>query len=385
MSQAAGWYPDPMRAGTGWRWWNGAAWTPYTEQNVVADPTTRKPRLPRWLSGPVAWCAPLVAIGVVVMAALDPISVAAALVPLLLVLPAVQWFDRVEPEPRASRVHAVLWGACVAVLVAVVINTLVAVVAGDTASMVLSAPIVEEGLKALGVVWAVRRREVDSVTDGIVYAAWVAIGFAVVEDMTYFTQASVAGGLLPVFVLRAVLTPFAHPLFTFWSGLAIGRAVQADRRLWPSALWGYGLAVLTHMAWNGSLSIGQITTEVDDQVAGIVVAAMALLFVVLFTAVMVVLIRMRNSERERFVATLPGLILRYHVAPDEAAAFRSWGSLLAARKQLPRSARSAFDAVHASLARLSLRQADPHAEQALADQLREARQRLNRLSRPGRG
>jgi len=75
---------------------------------------------------------------------------------------------------------------------------------------------------------ALRRREVDGVTDGIVYAGWVALGFAVVEDMTYFSLTSIEGDLLPVFVVRAILTPFAHPLFTFWIGLALGRAVHLD-------------------------------------------------------------------------------------------------------------------------------------------------------------
>ncbi len=116
-----------------------------------------------------------------------------------------------------------------AVIVALVANSVVAALFGERAAMVGSAPIVEEGAKALGIVWAVRRGQVDGVTDGIVYAGWVALGFAVVEDMTYFSLADVEGALLPVFVLRRILTPFAHPLFTFWTGLAIGRAVHAGR------------------------------------------------------------------------------------------------------------------------------------------------------------
>jgi hypothetical protein len=90
------------------------------------------------------------------------------------------------------------------------------------------------------------------------------------------------------------------------------------------------------------------------------------------------------------MASVPALVLRHNVAPDESAWFRSWGSLLAERKRLPRSARPAFDSVHASLARLSLLHerhgaTDPHAEQALVEQLAEARSRLRQVIPPRRG
>ena len=242
----------------------------------------------------------------------------------------------------------------VAVLVSLIVNVAVGLLAGEQAAAVLSAPIVEEAMKGLGVYWAVRRREVDGVTDGIVYAAWVALGFAVVEDMSYFATASVSGSLLSVFVLRALLTPFAHPLFTFWTGLAIGRAVRAGRPVWPRALWGYGLAVATHMAWNGSLVAADITSDVDEDIAAVIILGVAALFVGLFVAVAIVVFRMRRGEQRRFEARMPSVVLRYNVPPDEAAVFGSWRGLLRARKQLPRASRRKFDAVHASLARLVL-------------------------------
>ncbi len=361
-------------------------WTTFTEAAyggaVAVAPGRRRPWWPRWLSVPVAICAPLTLFGIVVLAILDPISVLAGLVPLALVLPVVAWFDRVEPEPRASKVHALLWGATVAIVGGVIINTVVAITAGEAAAIVLSAPIAEEALKGLGIVWAVRRREVDGVSDGIVYAAWVALGFAVVEDMTYFAQASVEGAFLPVFILRALLTPFAHPLFTFWIGLAIGLAVRRGARLWPSALWGYGLAVASHMAWNGSLAITEINSDIDEDVAIGVILVMAALFVLLFVAVAIAMVVMRRREQRSFIAGVPAVVARHGITPAEAAMFSSWGTILAARRQLPRSHRRDFDAVHAALARLvQLEQrpvtADPNSEMVLAEQLATARARLH--------
>jgi RsiW-degrading membrane proteinase PrsW (M82 family) len=355
-------------------------WTAFTSDG---RPEQRKPRLPLWLSVPVIVCAPLVALGLVGLIAVDPVAFVAGLVPLAIVLPVVSWLDRVEPEPRASRAHALLWGASVAVVVALVANTVVAVAAGEVAAAVISAPLVEEAMKGLGIVWAVRRREVDSVSDGVVYAAWVALGFAVVEDMSYFAIASVEGALVPVFILRALLTPFAHPLFTFWTGLAIGRAVRDQRPIVPSALWGFGLAVVCHMAWNGSLSIAEIDDDITDDVANGVVVLTMLLFVALFVSVTVALVRMRRGEQRRFEQMMPFLVQRYALTPEEASMFVDWRGVRRARRDLPRSDRPGFDHLHAVLARLSMQherlgQLEPDAERVLVAQLELARAKLRR-------
>ena len=373
----AGWYPDPFGLAA-WRWFDGTSWTAFTGSGRPGDtvPERRRPRLPKWLSPPVLVCGILMALVIIVIAISSPWAVLAGLVPLLIVLPVLRWLDRVEPEPRTSKVHAVLWGACVAVVVAGVANTIVAWLFGEVAAMVGSAPLVEEGAKALGIVWAVRRREVDGVTDGIVYAGWVALGFAVVEDMTYFALADVEGALLPVFVLRALMTPFAHPLFTFWAGLAIGRTVHMGLPIWR-AWWGYGLAVVTHAMWNGSLVLSEVTYDVDEDVGTAVILLAMLLFFLMFVAVAITLFVMRRREQRRFVASVPSLVLRYNVAPDEAQLFVGWRHLLRQRRRLARQQRRSFDRMHASLARLSLLQERPgeldtDAEQVYAAQLSDA-------------
>ena len=169
----AGWYADPTAPGR-WRWWNGHAWTTF-----VADtaPARRKPRLPRWLSVPVARRAPLVVLLVGVIAVTQPVSILAGLVPLVIVLPVLSWLDRVEPEPTASRVHALLWGACVAVLVSIVVNVAGRLprersgVDGDLGATDRGG--IERRRHRLA---PCARREVDGVTDGIVYAGWIALG-----------------------------------------------------------------------------------------------------------------------------------------------------------------------------------------------------------------
>jgi RsiW-degrading membrane proteinase PrsW (M82 family) len=366
-----GWYVDPWHIAA-WRWWDGETWTPH----VHGGPES-KPRLPSWSSVPVIVgmvATALTMLGLLVYSARATlVGAVLGLVPLLIVLPVLTWLDRVEPEPRPSRIHAVLWGAAVAGFVSGVVNTMVAFSAGEAWAAVVSAPMIEELTKGAGVYWALRRREIDGVMDGIVYAGWVALGFAVVEDITYFADALEQGILTEVFVLRALLTPFAHPLFTSWIGLAIGLAVARRQSVAANAFWGWGLAVACHGAWNGSLTFADQTGN-DGAIA---VAAVC--FVALFLAAVVTVVLIRRDQQRKFTELVPLLAQRHGLTSEEVGIFGDWQRMLATRRALPRSKRPYFDKVHAALARLALfyrREggSDPAAEQLLAGQLQQARQ-----------
>src|SRR4029079_12058155 len=91
---------------------------------------------------------------------------------------------------------------------------------------VISAPLIEEGTKGLGVVLFMifLRNEFDDILDGIVYAGVIALGFATVENVLYYgrTVSAGGGGLLFILFLRGVLSPFAHSLFTSMTGIGCG-------------------------------------------------------------------------------------------------------------------------------------------------------------------
>ncbi len=367
----AGWYLDPWRQAQ-WRWWDGTRWTAHLSQA-----TDHKPRLGGWLSWPVAVAGAGTILSLIALLVVSTraavLGIALGLVPLVLVLPVLAWLDRVEPEPVRSRIHAVLWGATVAGLTSGIINSFVAYRLGDTWAAVASAPIVEEFTKGLGIYWAVRRREVDGVMDGIVYAGWVALGFAVVEDFLYFTTAVEAGQWREVFIVRALMTPFAHPLFTAWIGLGIGLAVARQQSLLVNAAWGYGLAVACHAAWNGSLAF----SGENESITVIVGAAIG--FFLLFVAAAITVTRIRRHDQRRFTEVVPFLAQRYGMSSQEIEVFGSWKTVLSGRRRLPRSQRRAFDEVHSALARLALFHRrtgpqDPATEYILTEQLRLARQ-----------
>lgn len=353
-----------------WRWWDGTSWTA-----SVHGAVEKKPRLPNWLSIPVVMCSVPTVLFLLYLAFVAPVAIFLAGVPLLLVAPVLVWLDRVEPEPLAARLHAILWGATVAVTLAFVINTGVAFVAGEKLAAVVSAPVVEEAGKGLGILWAVRRKEVDGIMDGAVYAGWVALGFAMVEDVLYFAEAASSGLLVWVFIVRAVLTPFAHPLFTVWTGIAIGRSISKGGKAFPSVLWGYGLAVGLHAAWNGTITYGGTLDEVESV---LVVLSVVLLFIALLVGVGIALVKLRSLEKRRFVEHLPMLAARYGLTPGEVAVFGNFRSMLQIRSSLSKVQKKHFDGVHTALARLALlysqpQPADPTTEQRLAIQLDQAR------------
>ena len=196
-----------------------------------------------------------------------------AALPLLVVVPTYLWLDRYEVEPAWLLALAFAWGAICAPAGALFLNTGIQIamrMAGaqdpDVVTAVFGAPLVEEGLKGFGVLLIVllRRREFDGVVDGIVYAGMVGAGFAFSENILYLGREFVEygqQGLTELFILRCIIGPFAHPLFTAFTGIGLGLAVAVMRSAWSRvlvALGGFLLAALLHGIWNLSAATGHL-------------------------------------------------------------------------------------------------------------------------------
>lgn len=244
-----------------------------TFQPAVAAPpnATRRPIIRRVL----LWSAVITLFGLAGLAMTAVVTSAVGLQPAVLglvsaslalgiVIPLFIWVDRLEAEPARLLWFAFLWGALVSTLGALILNELgVAFFAGVHADpivvgAVVVAPLVEEFMKGLGVllIFWLARREFNGVTDGIVYAGVVAAGFAFVENIIYLGQVFVEAGpagLVGIFIMRCLVSPFAHPMFTVCIGLALG-LVTHRRRL--SSVWivllGYAGAVFLHALFNYS-------------------------------------------------------------------------------------------------------------------------------------
>ena len=151
------------------------------------------------------------------------------------------WLDRWEPEPARLLLLAFLWGASVAVVASLVLELATSEVLGNGLVLTVAGPAIEEAAKGaflLVMLTGARRREFDGVVDGLVYAGFAAVGFAFVEDIGYVAQSFGQGTETTVatVVLRLVLAPFAHPLFTSMIGLGFGLAVSRPRSAVPLAV-----------------------------------------------------------------------------------------------------------------------------------------------------
>ena len=231
-----------------------------------------------------------------------------ALVPLAAVLLGIRWIDRWEREPRALLIFCFLWGSITSIFVALLVGVSVEIVqdglgtsAGDRDFLgsVIQAPVVEEAVKGFGVLilFLAARKYFDGPVDGVVYAATIAAGFAFTENILYFGAellgAGSVSGVIGVFVIRGVMSPFAHVMFTICTGVAIG--VAARRRGIAGGFIAYlvGLvpAIVLHALWNGATIV-----VADDFLLYYVVVQMPLFFGAL---TVVILLRRAESRLTR--------------------------------------------------------------------------------------
>jgi len=220
--------------------------------------------------GALTWVAAICGIFTLLIIAgnLDPrafvLGALLAVFPVPIYVALALWVDRFEPEPPRTLAQTFAWGATVAVLAAVCINTTAQTVAegivgsraADFFGAVVSAPVVEELAKGLALAFLYRelRDEFDDVVDGVVYAAMVGLGFAMVENIQYYGAAVEEGGgsSAVTFAIRGMMAPFAHPLFTAMFGIGLGytrERMRSARRFWAPPV-GLAAAVGLHALWN---------------------------------------------------------------------------------------------------------------------------------------
>ena len=166
-----------------------------------------------------------------------------ALIPLVIVVGFLIRIDRWEPEPWKTKISVFLWGAGVATLSAGILNTAlhhnIAYSTGDAQgasalSATFVAPLVEETLKGVVVliVVLVRRTNINSVLDGVVYAGFSAAGFMFTEDILYFLRGEAEGttNLIVLVVMRGIFSPFLHVMATSMTGIGLALALLKFKR-----------------------------------------------------------------------------------------------------------------------------------------------------------
>ena len=279
---------------------------------------------------------------VVIFSWATPAAILFACFTLTYTFPLFIWLDRLEPEPRAMRWNAFLWGAGVSVIVASVFNDVTTVFFGLTVAAVLSAPLVEETMKALGVLFAAKQLQVDSPLDGAIYAGYIGLGFATVENVIYFSEAISENNLSMTFISRGLFSPLAHPYFTLFAGLFIGKAVLTGASRRVAALKGLLIGIPLHAIWNGMTIYSPLVFLLIGHIA-------------LFIVMVVKLVRMRRREIEFVRSHISQLAFTHNLSPVELETFGDLKATRQLRRKLSRQDRQSFDVRQTQINRLALK------------------------------
>lgn len=192
-------------------------------------------------------------------------SFIAALIPTVIYVTVLSWFDRYEKEPFWLMALTFLWGAIPAIVLALVgeiifqipIEVFVTGSGQDLIAAAVGAPLIEEFFKAIPVllIFVLYRREFDGVMDGLLYGALAGFGFSMTENMFYFYGAyseSGAGAFAFLVFLRAVIFGLNHALFSSVFGASLGYARNTRNRamVGVAPLLGLAGAMFLHMIHN---------------------------------------------------------------------------------------------------------------------------------------
>lgn len=192
---------------------------------------------------------------------------------MLAFLAIVWWLDRYDREPLWLVFIVFLWGAIFAAGGSYVTNTIGHVIlslvlsgapSAEWITIMFVAPMVEEPLKAGILLLVVLTPWFDNTTDGFVYGAAAGLGFAMSENILYFSRAADTSIDLwfSTVLIRTATSGVMHALATSIVGAALGwaRTKTTDIRI-VALIIGLTTAITIHTIWNGLIVIGQASGQ----------------------------------------------------------------------------------------------------------------------------
>jgi len=203
------------------------------------------------------------------------VSVAVALLPVLLFLGLLVLLDSFKLVRLRSVLSALVAGLAAA-LAGAVLNAWLLDVTRTSPALFSRyvAPPVEEALKALWVVWLLRRGRVGFLVDAAIVGFAVGAGFALVENVEYLRALS--EGRLALWLVRGLGTAILHGATTaIFAILAKGLGDRHPEQPLLSLVPGYLAAVLIHSAYNHQLLPPVLS-------AGVLLVGLPLLVILVF-------------------------------------------------------------------------------------------------------
>ncbi len=197
-------------------------------------------------------------------------SAIAAVLPMFTYLLIIWWMDRYEREPFSLVLKNYLWGGIGAIVFAIawstIIYTFISLFIYDKTQLerietIAVAPFVEEITKGVFLIFIIRNKNFDNITDGIVYGGSIGLGFGMTENFLYFiTYGSTFSNWITIVVIRTLFSAVMHCVATasFGAFLAYSNYKKEPAKI-LFIFAGLSIAILIHFAWNFSVSFKSTT------------------------------------------------------------------------------------------------------------------------------
>jgi RsiW-degrading membrane proteinase PrsW (M82 family) len=174
---------------------------------------------------------------------MNTIILALAILPVIVLAWYIYRKDKYEKEPLSMLVKAFLLGILAIPMDLIVVAGINMFIPGGSVfySAFFEAGIPEEFCKwALFMLFIWRNKNFNEPFDGIVYACFISLGFACIENIMYVFSNETFAGAIHTGMLRAVLSVPGHFLFAvvmgYFLGMAKFRPEQRNKYLWLSVL-----------------------------------------------------------------------------------------------------------------------------------------------------
>jgi len=216
------------------------------------------------------------------------IIISVAFVPSLYYLVVARNWKRYGKEPYRRLLMCFGYGAVAAIIISLILEILILgnldkidriYQLGDENFLgaVIVAPIVEESVKAFGLVFVlayVLREE-----DGMIYGIAIGLGFAATENLLYELSALNVGvdAYLATAILRTITSTILHATATGVTGLGVGRAVVRKKALFFALPFLLG-AIAMHAVFNFIASLNTTYPDLFGESTCVVTFLLLLVF-----------------------------------------------------------------------------------------------------------
>ena len=204
---------------------------------------------------------------------IDLLLIIGAVLPALLLMFYIYKMDKVESEPIGMLARLVLFGCLItlpAALIETVLDTVFSYVFGYNMFYLLvenfiGVALVEEGLKWLMLLTTWKSKRFDYVFDGIVYAVFISLGFALLENILYVLLQADLSTAVTTLIMRAVTSIPTHMFCGVFMGYFWGKAKEASvygNKTAKNGYWALSIVVptLLHGFYDFCLSTGYTVT-----------------------------------------------------------------------------------------------------------------------------